>query len=279
MTTWGVEDLVIRYGRTTAVAGLSLELPAGTITAMVGGDGAGKTSALRALAGAVAPSEGRLSRPPPHEIGYMSAGPGIYHDLTVRENLSFAGRAYGVSAGSIRDRARLLLERSGLSDVPDRLAGNLSGGMRQKLALAVAMIHEPKLLVLDEPTTGVDPVSRAELWRLIARAAAANATVLIATSYVDEAERAEQLVALADGVTLLQGAPTDIVASLPGTLFSSPTKPHARFTWRRGATWRTWLAEGAAPRGATRVEPDLEDAVVVAELTQGLRAPKEVVAA
>jgi len=180
--TWGCEGLSVRYGPTVGCEDVTFEVAAGTVAAVVGGDGAGKTSLLRALAGTVRPAAGTVRRPDERRLGYVSAGPGVWTDLTVDENLRFAGRAYGLDAAELDRRIGELLERTGLAGARDRLAGRLSGGMRQKLALAMAVAHEPDLLILDEPTTGVDPVSRAELWRLLAAAAAGGAAVVVAAS-------------------------------------------------------------------------------------------------
>jgi ABC-2 type transport system ATP-binding protein len=264
---YGVEDLTVAYHGQVAVAGVDLEVPAGAVTAVVGGDGAGKSTVLRALVGAVRPAGGRVRRPASVGAGYLSAGPGVWPDLTVAENLAFSGTAYGLGGRALRERADRLLGRTGLAGAADRLGGQLSGGMRQKLALAMALLHEPELLVLDEPTTGVDPVSRAELWRLIAGAAAAGAAVVLATSYLDEAERAAWVLVLDQGEALLAGAPDDLVDRVPGMVFDSATRPDRGRSWRRGARWRTWSREGgSAPPGARRVDPDLEDAVIVAAL-------------
>ena len=177
---WGAVDLTVRYGRRPALQHVSLDLPRGQITAVVGGDGAGKSTLLRALAGVVRPTDGYVRRPPARRIGYVSAATGVYRDLTAEENLAFAGSAYGLGGGALRERAAQLLAATGLAPAAGRLAGQLSGGMRQKLAFAMAVAHRPDLLILDEPTTGVDPVSRAELWRLVAGQAAAGAAVLFA---------------------------------------------------------------------------------------------------
>jgi ABC-2 type transport system ATP-binding protein len=272
MTTFGVQDLFVDYGGRLAVSGISLTLPPGSITALVGGDGAGKTSILRALVGAVRPVRGTVNRPSSRDIGYMSAGPGLYRDLTVEENLNFSGRAYGVGPEDLRGRVEALIDRTGLQDARSRFAGKLSGGMRQKLALAMALVHEPKLLVLDEPTTGVDPVSRAEVWRLIARAAAGGAAVAIATSYIDEAERAESVVVLVDGVSLVTGSPDDIVSSIPGSLFVLDRRPQA---WRRGSSWRVWSPSEVRLPETIVPNPDLEDAVVIAELMRAQTESRE----
>ncbi|MEX2587392.1 MAG: ABC transporter ATP-binding protein [Actinomycetota bacterium] len=260
---WSVTDLSVAYGGHRAVSGVSFELAPGTITVLVGGDGAGKTSILRALAGVTAPSAGRISAPPREQIGYVSAGPGLYADLTVLENLQFAGRSYKVEPGRLGGRIEHLLEATGLTQARGRPAGKLSGGMRQKLALAVAVIHRPRLLILDEPTTGVDPVSRAELWRLIARTAAGGAAVVAATSYIDEAERAGEVVVMVDGSAVASGSPQQIVDAVPGTVIEFAAPPEV---WRRGASWRVWCADRPELDKNEVRHIDLEDAVVIGEL-------------
>jgi ABC-2 type transport system ATP-binding protein/ribosome-dependent ATPase len=198
-SAWGVRDLTVRYGARTALDGVSLEAPGSFVTAVVGADGAGKTTLLRALAGVIRPAAGSVRRPDRRRIGYVAGASGLYDDLSVDENVAFVAEAYGLTAGERETRIRRLLEQTGLTGTGGRLAGRLSGGMRQKLAFALAMLHEPELLVLDEPTTGVDPVSRAELWRLIAAAAAGGAAVVVSTTYLDEARRAATVVLLEDG--------------------------------------------------------------------------------
>jgi ABC-2 type transport system ATP-binding protein len=241
------------------------------VAAVVGGDGAGKTSLLRALAGTVRPAAGTVRRPPERRLGYVSAGPGVWADLTVDENLSFSGRAYGLSAGELQRRVGGLLERTGLAEARDRLAGRLSGGMRQKLALAMAVAHEPDLLILDEPTTGVDPVSRAELWRLLAASAAGGAAVVVATTYLDEAERAATVLVLDRGRSLLAGTPDEIVAATPGLVVDAAARPGGLPSWRRGSRWRAWSPDGSTPPGTGPATLDLEDAVIVAQLREDQR--------
>jgi ABC-2 type transport system ATP-binding protein len=193
----------------------------------------------------------------------------------VDENLAFSGGAYGLGGERLAERATELLERTGLQAARDRLGGQLSGGMRQKLALAMAMLHEPDLLVLDEPTTGVDPVSRTELWRLLARAAATGAAVALATVYLDEAARAAGVLVLDEGRTLLGGPPGELVAATAGTLLDAPARPDEGggdgwASWRRGSHWRLWSPDGAAAAvpGAEPAVADLEDAVIVASLAR-----------
>jgi ABC-2 type transport system ATP-binding protein len=275
---YGVTDLRVRYGNRVAVDGVSFRVEEHTIAALVGGDGAGKTSVLRVLAGAIAPAGGGVGRPDERRIGYMPAGEAVYRDLTVEENLAFSARAYGVRGPEAARRADELLERTGLGAARDRLGGQLSGGMRQKLALAMALQHRPELLVLDEPTTGIDPVSRAQLWRLIAGAAAAGAAVVVATCYVDEAERAATVAVLSDGQVLLDGSPEEVVARTPGVVVSSAARLDPVRSWLRGTRWRTWSPDGTTPPGAARAELDLEDAVIVAELARLRHGTGEVAA-
>jgi ABC-2 type transport system ATP-binding protein len=278
MTDWGLVGVTVRYGSITAIHDLTIRSRAGSIVAIVGGDGAGKTTALRTLVGVVAPSSGWVERPSAGEIGYLSASRGIYGDLSVMENLSFSGTAYGLGRADLSARAEELIERTGLHDARDRLAGDLSGGMRQKLALAVAMIHSPALLVLDEPTTGVDPVSRSEIWRLIARAASTGAAILLATSYVDEAERAGEVLMLSEGRAIAAGTPEEIIAGAPGRVFAGPRRHGGLPSWRRGRTWHIWSSNGGEVPGAEPAPIDLEDAVIVAELASGgERAQNELV--
>jgi ABC-2 type transport system ATP-binding protein len=266
--TWGCEGLSVRYGPTVGCEDVTFEVAAGTVAAVVGGDGAGKTSLLRALAGTVRPAAGTVRRPDERRLGYVSAGPGVWTDLTVDENLRFAGRAYGLDAAELDRRIGELLERTGLAGASDRLAGRLSGGMRQKLALAMAVAHEPDLLILDEPTTGVDPVSRAELWRLLAAAAAGGAAVVVGTTYLDEAERAATVLVLDRGRALLAGSPDEVLAATPGLVVEGTAKPEGVASWPRGARWRAWSPDGSIPAGTTPATLDLEDTVIVAQLAQ-----------
>ena len=256
---------------------VSLALPPGEVRAVVGGDGAGKTTLLRVLAGALAPHSGEVDRPDATRIGYLPASSGTYPDLSVTENLDFAATAYRVPAAVARERTRRYLERTGLASASDRLAGNLSGGMRQKLGVIQAMVHRPDLLVLDEPTTGVDPVSRADLWWLIARAAAEGAAVVLSTTYLDEAERASRVLLLDHGRPLVEGTPEEIVAAVPGSLYRLDARPEggrARLAWRRGTSWRVWDPEGGG--SGERIVPDMQDAVTVAALAEEVRTGEPV---
>jgi ABC-2 type transport system ATP-binding protein len=275
---WGTRATTVRYGHRLALDQVSFQVLPGQVAAVVGGDGAGRTTLLRCLSGAIAPHVGTVTRPPQIQVGYLSAGSGTYPDLTVAENLAFRAAAYQIPAAVAGPRIREYLDRAGLADARDRLAGQLSGGMRQKLGVIAAMLPRPALLVLDEPTTGVDPVSRADLWSLIARAAAGGAAVVFSTSYLDEAERAAHVLVLAEGRELAVGSPGQIAAAMPGRLWVTGTRPagaaRAR-SWRRDGRWRVWQPAGdpGAPDGyGDPVRPDLQDAVTVAILGREVAA-------
>ena len=271
--TWGADEVSVAYGKTVALDCVTLSAPPGQVTAVVGGDGAGKTTLLRCLAGVLAPDIGTVRRPVKERSGYFPARSGIYPDLTVAENLDFRARGYRVSRQVARERAAEYLDRAGLASASGRLAGQLSGGMRQKLAVIAAMLHHPDLLVLDEPTTGVDPVSRSGLWWLIARAAAEGCAIVLATTYLDEAERCASVLVLDSGTVLASGTAEKIVAAMPGSLRAVPARPEgeaAARSWRRAGQWRVWDPDpgglAAGPADANVIAPDLQDAVTVAAL-------------
>jgi len=267
---WGLGGVTVRIGRRTVLDNVSLQAEPSAITAVVGGDGSGKTTALRTLVGLARPVRGVVYRPDRPDIGYVPATAGIYGDLTVEENLAFAAAVFGVRGREFTLRSEALLKRTDLVRARRRLGGQLSGGMRRKLALAVALLHEPSLLVLDEPSTGVDPLSRVALWRLIASAAAAGAAVVVATANIDEAERASTVLVLDQGRALLSGSPEEVVAATPGILAQSTQRPPSGArSWRRGDGWRVlWSPDEDVPAELVPVEPDLEDAVTVASLLQ-----------
>jgi len=263
---WGLDRLSVSYGANRALQDVSLTLTPGSIAAVAGGDGSGKSTLLRALLGLATPSAGAVARPDDAEVGYLPASSGAYPDLTVEENLRFAAGAYGVSGGDYRVARDELLARTGLADARDRLGGDLSGGMRQKLGLAMALVHRPRLLVLDEPSTGIDPVSRKELWRLVTDAASDATAVLMTTTYLDEAGRCDAVCILDDGVVLLQGRPDGLVDDLGGVVGETDARPDTLFTWRRGASWRVWSPDRFDSPEVRTVASDLQDAVIVAAL-------------
>lgn len=262
-----VRDATVRFGSRTALDRVSMDVTPGQVSAVVGGDGAGKSTLLRAIVGEVVLTSGNIEAPAEEKIGYLPASAGSWLDLTVTENMEFVGGAYGLRGAELHSRIDELLEAAGLQDARGRLSGQLSGGMRRKLGFCLAVIHDPLLLVLDEPSTGVDPVSRVDLWRLISKAAAGGAGVIMSTTYLDEAERSSALLVLDSGVTVVQGTPDEALASLPGTLEAVETPTRREWAWRRGRLFHEYWPEGAAPsEGAQPITPDLEDIVIAASL-------------
>ena len=261
----GAADVTVRFGQQAALDSVSLEVPSGTIVAVVGGDGAGKTTLLRTLIGRVLPDSGRVWAPSDRELGYMPSASGTWRQLTVDENLDLVAHAYSAAPRSLDVRRDQLLVAAGLIDARRRLAGQLSGGMRQKLGFCMAMLHSPRLVVLDEPSTGVDPVSRVELWGLIADAAADGTAVVLATTYLDEAERVHDVLVLDEGRVLLHGTPSEVLAAAPGTVTLVKDARDPALAWRRGRALHEWHAGPASP-GDVVVDVDLEDAVISAAL-------------
>ena len=285
---FGAFGLTVRFADRVALDNVTFPVPAGAVSAIVGGGGAGKTTLLRALAGtAYGATRGRVAAPVRREIGFMATGNALWADLSVAENVAFVAAVHGLRGERLRRRRDELLTAAGLADpmVSARLAGQLSGGMRQKLAFCLAALSEPRLLVLDEPSTGLDPVSRLELWRLIARMAGAGTAVALATTYLDEAERAATVTVLDAGRVLGHGPADGLIAAMPGTLRRVDAWPPAagrngavhgeppddatggeEFAWRRGRVFHVWHPGPAHP-DERPVPPDLEDAVIVAAHT------------
>lgn len=268
-----VRDLRVAYGTTVALDGLSLTAGPGAVVALAGGDGAGKTTALRAVTGLVPTAGGHITRPGRARLGVVPAGGGWPGDLTVAEVMDISGRVYRVAAAERARRATQLLDRTGLGPARRRLVAHLSGGMRAKLALAAALLHQPDLLILDEPTTGVDPLSRTQLWRLLTAEAARGAAVLLTTTYLDEAQRAGHVVLLHQGRVARAGAPGWLRDTAPGT-FAVLDRPAGTRCWRRGRRWHAWWPPGTPPDPDALVRrPDLEDVAILAT-TAGLDAPQ-----
>jgi ABC-2 type transport system ATP-binding protein len=217
----GIEavGLVKRFGPTTALDGLDLAVAPGELCGVVGADGAGKTTLLRCIAGLYQPDRGRVrpGRAGRSRVGYCPQGFHLYGELTVDENIEFFGSVYGLGPVTLAERAGELLGFAGLLGHRHRLAGQLSGGMRQKLTLVCSIIHHPPILLLDEPTTGVDPLSRREFWELVEVLHADGSTILLASSYFDEVERCERVLFLHDGRELATGT-TDELSEGHGSL-------------------------------------------------------------
>jgi ABC-2 type transport system ATP-binding protein len=215
-----------RFGATTALAGLSFDVARGEMFGLIGPDGAGKTTAIRLLCGLLHPDAGTvrvLGADPAREhaaiterVGYLSQRFTLYGDLTIDENIDFFAEIHGVR--DFRPRREQLLELTRLTPFRKRLAERLSGGMKQKLALACTLVHQPELVVLDEPTTGVDPVSRREFWMLLSEFLARGVTIVMSTPYLDEAERCTRVALMHEGQVLAADQPGRLRKQLPGGL-------------------------------------------------------------
>jgi ABC-2 type transport system ATP-binding protein len=210
------------FGGLTAVSDVSFRLPPGRMVGLVGSDGAGKTTLLRMVATLLTPDSGLLrvagrdvvrERSAVKErIGYMPQRFGLYQDLSVAENFDFFMDIYGIAGPERRRRTERYLGFSGLLPFTERRAGDLSGGMKQKLGLACVLVHEPQVLILDEPTNGVDPVSRQEFWQILAEMQQAGMTILVSTAYLDEGERCDRLLLMHNGRILADATPPEIRA-------------------------------------------------------------------
>ena len=218
-------DLYKRFGEVEAVRGFDLEIDAGEIFALVGPDGAGKTTVMRLFCGALLPDRGEVfvqgisMRKEPdrakEKIGYLSQRFSLYEELTVLENLRFFAEVRGLAFVDWQPRCLQILEFVGLAEYVDRWAGHLSGGMKQKLGLATALVHQPQILLLDEPTGGVDPVTRQDFWQLLFRVVAEEGVaVFVSTPYMDEAIRCSRVGFMKDGEITVHGPPVELLEPL-----------------------------------------------------------------
>jgi len=257
-----LHGLTRRFGSLTAVDGLSFDVGHGELFGIVGPDGAGKTTTLRMLAGVLPPTEGtahvagvEVSTDPegvkPH-IAYMAQRFGLYEDLTVEENLHFYADLYRVPRSERDARLERLYRFSHLGAFSTRLAGQLSGGMKQKLSLSCCLVHRPKVLLLDEPTFGVDPISRRELWRILHEMVAEGVTIVVSTAYLDEAERCDRVVLMSEGRALALDRPVTLQASLEGSMLAV----------------RAGNARGV--RDALRASPDVQTAALFGDTVHAL---------
>ncbi|MGE0043553.1 MAG: ABC transporter ATP-binding protein [Vicinamibacterales bacterium] len=292
------DKVVKRFGAVTALAGLSFDVRRGEMFGLIGPDGAGKTTSIRLLCGLLHADEGAvrvLGRDPVADhreltasVGYLSQRFSLYGDLSIDENIAFFAEIHGVRGYKARrDR---LLEMTQLTPFRGRLADQLSGGMKQKLALACTLVHEPDVIFLDEPTTGVDPVSRREFWKLLSQFLADGITILMSTPYLDEAERCSRVALLHEGGLLALDKPGRLRQSLDGTLLEVvvPQVREAAAALRAAGLDRTqifgdrlhvWLpsgdpeqavrecgeaaaAAGLQPSGVRPIVPSLEDVFI-----------------
>jgi ABC-2 type transport system ATP-binding protein len=300
------------FGRTVAVRDLSFDVRPGEMFGLIGPDGAGKTTTIRLVAGLLQASHGsvrvfgrdpvRQHRAITDRVGYLSQRFSLYGDLSIDENIAFFAEIHGVrDYGPRRER---LLELTQLAPFRRRLAERLSGGMKQKLALACTLVHEPDLILLDEPTTGVDPVSRREFWKLLSEFLHQGLTVVMATPYLDEAERCSRVALLHEGRLLALEDPDALRAGFPGEVFEVVAHPFARATEviaslddvedaqtfgermhvrvreRAGEAARAWLLDRLEGAGIARVQvrrvpPSLEDVFIDRVRTAAAEGPAD----
>jgi ABC-type multidrug transport system ATPase subunit len=218
-------ELTKRYGAHTVVEGVSFAVSRGQIFGFLGPNGSGKSTTVKMLCGLLSPTSGtarvdgldveRNGKTVRRRIGYMAQGFALYHDLTCNENLEFYARAYGLEHEYAKARKRRVIALTGLEKHLEQRAGNLSGGWQRRLGLAAALLHDPPVVFLDEPTSGVDPVARRELWEIFGELAAEGKTFFVTTHDMDEAERCTRLAYILDGVLLACGAIGELCASAP----------------------------------------------------------------
>jgi ABC-2 type transport system ATP-binding protein len=229
------DNLTRRFGKFTAVDGISFSLPYGSIFGFLGANGAGKSTAIRMLCGILAPTSGTgrvagfdVATQPEQiktAIGYVSQRFSLYGDLTVVENLSFYGRIYGLHHEKLQQRIEDILALTGLEKFRDRLAAELSGGWKQKLAIANAFLHQPKIMFLDEPTAGIDPISRRSIWELLYQLADRGVALFVTTHYMEEAERCNTIAFISHGKILKIGTPSQLKHEIKGQILQVECAP------------------------------------------------------
>ena len=230
-----VKDLTRKFGKITAVDHISFSIPYGEIFGYLGANGAGKSTTIRMLCGILEPTSGTavvagtdVNDDPEkvkRSIGYVAQKFNLYTDLTVKENLEFYGRIYGLEEKDLQDRLREVMDLTGLTNKRDQAAGTLSGGWKQRLSVANGVLHRPRILFLDEPTAGIDPLSRRTLWELLYKLADEGIALFVTTHYMEEAERCNDIVILSRGKILRIGTPAELKSQVGGKVLEVECSP------------------------------------------------------
>jgi len=297
MSVVRITNFTRRYGSFTAVDNFSLAAEPGELMALVGPDGAGKTTLFRSICGLLEYNSGEINvagydvktqfdKIKPF-LGYMPQNFSLYPDLSVEENLSFYAGLFGLSGEQFKEKKRRLYDFSGLGPFTGRRAGMLSGGMKQKLALCCNLVHDPKVLILDEPTTGVDPVSRRQFWEILKTLKEGGSTIIVSTPYMDEVELADRAVFIFDGRKLAEARPKEFPGMFKGSVYQIGIVPDrdrmARLKTIEGLTFRRFGSSthlyvppgrriedyrdnlrqlGLPTENITPIEPELEDVFI-----------------
>jgi ABC-2 type transport system ATP-binding protein len=284
-----LDTVTKKYASVVAVRDLSITVEPGEMFGLIGPDGAGKTTTIRLLCGLLKPDAGQvrvLGRDPvrqhlqvTHDIGYLSQRFSLYGDLSIDENIAFFAEIHGLNMRepAIRERRERLLDLTQLARFRGRLAEQLSGGMKQKLALACTLVHEPQVILLDEPTTGVDPVSRREFWKLLSEFLAQGITILMATPYLDEAERCSRVALVHEGQLLALDTPAALRESLPGVVIEVVAADRDRATGALDRLPGVADVQLFGERAHVRFEPgaELADAARLARALESLGVAAE----
>ncbi len=283
------ENLTRKFGNAVAVDAINMAIPKGSIYGFLGPNGSGKSTTIRMLCGILTPTSGsgqvlgldivRDSEEVKSKIGYMSQKFGLYEDLTILENLHFYAGLYNLSVAASQERITEMLEMAGLAARKDQLAGSLSGGWKQRLALGCAIIHKPAMVFLDEPTGGVDPLSRRMFWEIIYHLANGGTTFMVSTHFMDEAEHCDQIGFIYDGKMIATGTPAQLKAGIPGIMLGITTEHPIQLlmeirasqvpfqdAYVCGTSLRLLVDEGQQEKfaqfAAEVIEPSLEDVFV-----------------
>lgn len=284
-----IQHVSFCYGKEEVLHDLSVQIGTNQIIGIVGPDGAGKSTLLKLLVGLLQPSKGRIQFPESTSTGYVAGDFGLYADMSIEENLLFYGQLYGLSREETKQRSEQLLAWTKLSSFKERLAGHLSGGMKRKLAISASFLHRPSCLILDEPTHGVDPVSRQEIWQLIQEVKRTGTTVIVSTQYLDEVPRCDEVLLLYQGKLLKKTSPQVLINEFPYEVYRISDLRHMSLrellklknipgvvdAFPRGVDWvflvsrkeaigalRDWKNEKGVTKEVESIQPTFEDVFI-----------------